>query len=657
MATDVVIDEVTVTATRRTADASEVPSALSVAGHEEIEERVLLTDALAWQPGISVQQTTPGQGAAIIRGLKGSAILHLVDGMRLSNAIFRSAPTPYLAFVPVAAVERVEVIRGTPASLYGSEAVGGVILVVSRQPRFGAGLSRRIALSADSADLRRSASAGLEFGGEHLATAMSAEYHRTGNRRTGGGGRVGPSGFTAKAMRAAVRARLDALSEWQFDLQLLEQPGTPRFDELTAGFGQTEPSSSEFLFAPNQRLFARLGYDRHDGPLGTDWNIDFAWQRIVDDRINRDFNAAERRREANRSDLFGLSLNVSGRRGRVDWVAGTDAYYDTVRSSRQEQDIAGGTVSELAPRFPDGATAEQYATFGNVDWHATDVSTLSIGLRYTHAGIDLPATILSPAARIDIGNLSGDIGWLRAFGPNWQVLANLGYGFRAPNVFDLGTIGDRPGNRFNIPNAALDAERVTHRDIGIRRHGDGWQAELFVYAMRYKDRITSILTGETTASGRDIVQSVNAATSEIRGAEAGVTIALGERAGLRGVVNYTYGNERVAGDAGEPADRIPPLAGRVMLTVEPRDGWRFDGWIASAMAQDRLSSRDIRDVRIDPSGTPGWASVGVNVGWRPPAGWRIDAGIDNVLDQQFRDHGSGIDAQGRNFRLDIRRDW
>ena len=85
-------------------------------------------------------------------------MLHLVDGMPLSNAIFRSAPTPYLALVPNTAVERVEVIRGTPASLYGSQAVGGVIQVVSRVPEFSTeqiGVQRDMLLSFDTAELQK----------------------------------------------------------------------------------------------------------------------------------------------------------------------------------------------------------------------------------------------------------------------------------------------------------------------------------------------------------------------------------------------------------------------------------------------------------------------------------------------------------------------
>lgn len=657
VSTEVVIDEISVTATRRTAAATEVASALGVVAREEIEFQNLVTDALAWQPGVALQQTTPGQGAAIVRGLKGSAILHLVDGMRLSNAIFRSAPTPYLALVPVAAVERIEIIRGTPASLYGSEAVGGAILVVTRQPGFEAGLRRTVSVGADTADLSRSLSAGLEYGDARIAALLSGEYHRTGDRRTGHGPRVGPSAFSARALRAALRARHDDNSEWQLDLQLLEQPETPRFDELVPGFGQTEPSSSEFLFAPSQRLFARVGYERRSASDRPDLDVDLAWQRVVDDRVSRNFGAATRRFEDNHSDLFGLSISLAGQSGRFDWVTGTDIYYDEVRSSRQEENIADASVTEVTPRFPDGATVEQYAAFGKVDWHPTDNSTLSIGLRYTHAGIDLPATALSPASRIDTGNLSGDLGLLYEMDSNWQVVANIGYGFRAPNVFDLGTLGERPGNRFNVPNSGLDAEYVTHGDVGIRRHGDGWHAELFVYALRYEDRVTSVLTGDTTPDGRDIVQSVNAATSTIRGAEAGFRLDLGGRTSLQAVVNYAWGETRIPGGATEPGDRIPPLSGRVGLVFTPSDAWRFEGWIAAAETQDRLSPRDVRDVRIDPAGTPGWASVGAGVLWQPGADWHIAIGVDNLLDHRYREHGSGIDAPGRNLWLDVRRNW
>ena len=125
------IDEVLVTAVRRTISTAEISSGLTLVEGAPAQTPKLVTDALDASVGVFLQQTTPGQGAAIIRGLKGSAVLHLVDGIRLNNAIFRSAPTQYFALIPAGAVERIEVLRGTPASLYGSDAVGGVVQLVT----------------------------------------------------------------------------------------------------------------------------------------------------------------------------------------------------------------------------------------------------------------------------------------------------------------------------------------------------------------------------------------------------------------------------------------------------------------------------------------------------------------------------------------------
>ena len=132
------IDEIQVTATRRPVRVGDVSAALTVISSEEIDRAKLMTDALAARPGVFLQQTTPGQGAAIIRGLKGSEVLHIVDGMRLNNAIFRNAPTQYMALVAPGTVDRIEVVRGAPASLYGSDAVGGVVQALSRIPALDA---------------------------------------------------------------------------------------------------------------------------------------------------------------------------------------------------------------------------------------------------------------------------------------------------------------------------------------------------------------------------------------------------------------------------------------------------------------------------------------------------------------------------------------
>ena len=647
------IEEIAVLATRRAVNLGDLSSAISTADGDAVLSRKLVTDALADVAGVTLQQTTPGQGAAIVRGLKGSAILHLVDGMRLNNAMFRTAPTPWFALVPTTSVERIEVVRGTPASLYGSDAVGGVIQSVSRLPLFetdAMDYAGDVAISLDSAELQQSIRATLDAGTRRLAGSISAEYLGTGNRRVGDGERIGPSGYSSRALRAVLHGNPTETRSWFVDLHFLEQPETPRIDELVPGFGQTEPSSSEFVFAPNRRTFVHVKHE-HVTDGGIDWRFDAAWQRIDDDRRTRDFNAPARRYEENRSDLFGVTINASGRYAGLDWIAGVDLYHDEVRSARFEEDITTGATAPLVSRFPNGSTIGQAGLFVKVDWRAGERHRWNAGLRYTDVRIELP-----DGTPIEPGSVSGDLGWIFDINEQWQLVANVGNGFRAPNIADIGTLGNRPGNRFNLPNTDLDAETVVHLDMGLRYHAPLWHAELVAYRLDYDDRIVSVDTGDTTPEGRDIVRSVNAATSTLHGVEAGLHASLTDRLAVTAALNYTRGVQRIDQEE-EPADRVPPLQVRLALEFEHSAMWTFNTWLIAADRQDRLSARDIRDVRIDPAGTAGWLDVGASATRTSADGWQVVAGIDNILDTSYRVHGSGLDAPGRNFTLTLRQNW
>jgi outer membrane cobalamin receptor len=492
------IDVIQVTATRRETETENVSAALTLVGEDKIEASKLVTDALLMEPGIFLQQTTPGQGAAIVRGLKGSEVLHLVDGFRLNNAIFRNAPTQYLALVSTGGVDRIEVVRGAPASLYGSDAVGGVVQVLSRVPSFDSAGSRGTAyLAYDTADLGKMIRGSFEAGNERLAGIVSAEYLDTGNRRIGGGQRIAPSSYAAKGARFALSATPDEDSSWLLDLQFARQPSTPRVDELVPGFGQTEPSSEEFFFSPNDRLFAHLRHSRKEWLWSADWTFDAGWQRIVDDRISRNF----------------VTVSASKETNDGSWIVGVDYYHDRVDSQRIEEDIVSGQRQSVQPRFPDGSTVDHIAIYGNVLRNLGDRHSISGGLRFSAIQTDLQVS------STDQDDVSADIGWMFDVAPGTQLTANIGYGFRAPNVFDLGTLGERPGNRFNIPNPNLESEHITQFDFGLRHHRELWDIELTLFTLHYTDRIASVLTGAVTTDGRDVVQSQNVSSADIRGIE------------------------------------------------------------------------------------------------------------------------------------------
>jgi outer membrane receptor protein involved in Fe transport len=389
---------------------------------------------------------------------------------------------------------------------------------------------------------------------------------------------------------------------------------------------------------------------------GADWTFDAGWQRIVDDRITRNYQSPQRRYEDNQSDLYGLTLSASKATENGSWIAGVELYHDVVSSQRIEEDLASGDRRSIQARFPDGATVDQAALYGNLLRQVADRHTISGGIRLSYVAIELPLPTGSPSST-DLQDISADLGYLFDLNDRVALTANLGHGFRAPNVFDMGTLGERPGNRFNIPNPDLESEHVTQLDIGLRQRGETWNAELSLFGLRYTDRITSVLTGATTPDGRDVVQSRNVESATIYGLEGSLSWFFSDTLSTEMVLNFTRGEQTEADATEVPADRIPPLNGRIALRYEPNDTWYVEPYVQFASRQSRLSPRDVRDVRIDPEGTPGWGTVNVRAQWMPRNNLRLGAAVENLADKRYRVHGSGIDAVGRNLWVSAQLLW
>jgi outer membrane receptor protein involved in Fe transport len=299
----------------------------------------------------------------------------------------------------------------------------------------------------------------------------------------------------------------------------------------------------------------------------------------------------------------------------------------------------------------------QAAVYFNATIAADVRHTLTAGLRYSSVDVHLPASGMVPESGVMLDDLSADASWRFDVAESWQIVANVGRGFRAPNVFDLGTLGERPGNRFNIPSPGLGAEHVAQFDAGLRFLRSGLTAELVVYRLRYADRITSVLTGDVTSDGRDVIQSRNVSSAGIRGIEAFATAEFSSRLSAGLLLNYGHGKQSAEDGSSVPADRMPPLNGKLNLEVRLNELWSLDTSLQFADKQSRLSPRDVRDIRINPAGTSGWGIVNTRADWQPGNGWHLAAELVNLLDHRYRNHGSGIDATGRSVLLSASRRW
>ncbi len=654
------LESIQVTATRRAESRLDVPVSATVLAGDELRARGAPTvmEALRGETGVFVQQTTPGQSIVIVRGLKGSEVLHLVDGFRLNNAIFRNAPNQYMALVDAQMLDAIEVVRGPMSTLWGGDAMGGAIQMLSRDPRFtgpdwqARGGARAVWSSADRALLSRVDGAA---GHETLAISGGLTYQNTNELRVGGGERLPFTAFTARGGNAKLVALPAEGHELSLQAQYFEQPNTPRHDELVPGFGQNRPGSSEFRFAPQVRRFTQARWRASSLAFLDALEVQAGRQVIRDDRTTRDFGTVNRDTERNTVTTDGWSIKAD-RLWRTNryLTLGLEHYRDEVRSSRVRTNVATGAVSSRPSRFPDGSTMRQFGVFATEDWQLTPALDLLYGLRYSRVTTRLTPNAQGVDVEVENDDLSGQLGFNVALHDEVRLVANLGRGFRAPNVFDLGVFGDRPGNRFQIPNPDLKPERVTSLDGGLKFGGEVLSGEIIAFRSRYRDKLTTVLTGERLPNGRIVVRSANAVEQVLTGLETGFDWRPAEAWRSYGGLTWTRGDESVGGQR-DPADRIPPLQGRLGAEWRPAGRLSVEGWAFFATRQDRLSPRDRVDPRIDPEGTAGYGTLNARIAWAATPELDLALRLENLADKRYRDHGSGLDDPGRNVIATI--DW
>ncbi len=651
-------EHVQVTATRTSKRDIDIAAAVTALTEEAVLAAApdVIAELLRGQPGTFFQQTTPGQGIPIIRGLKGSQVLHLVDGMRLNNAFFRNAPNQYLGLVDSFAAQRMEVVRGSQGSLYGADAMGGVLNILTEEPTFNGGdwqQESRLYGSYDSVDDGWVLSARTQGGRQGWGFAGGASYQDHSSRTSGSGEKLVPSGYRSRAADLKFVFEPSDRTSLMLSAQAMEQPSTPRYDEVVPGYGQDEPSAEQFLFEPNKRSFMHARF-RLDGEssLFDLFEAHLARQVITDDRLTQEFGSPVITTENNSSTLDGLTLqfNSSLSSGQL-LVWGAEIYADDVESSRYESLVDSDYRQSVRSRFPDQSSMDSAAIYFSGEWLATERFDLTAGLRYSWFDIQLPATDAYDPVDLSPADLTGDIHAVYELRPDFKIVANFGKGFRPPNIFDLATLGPRPGNRFNVANPDLDPETVWSYDLGFKTESEKLELEVFAFYLDYSDKITSVFTGETTQDGRNIIRSENRNKVEIYGLEAGAYWSFTDALNSYVVINYTRGEESGDQGAAFPADRIPPLNGKLGLVYQLNPDWRIEPYLLFASRQDRLSPRDIRDSRIDPMGTEGWTTINLSLEWQLSQDLQLGLRLENLADKAYREHASGIDAAGRNLGL------
>ena len=636
--------------------------AVELVDHEQLVERRPRTvpEALSEGTGAFVQKTNHAGGSPIIRGMVGPQNLILIDGVRLNNSTYRSGPLQYLNTVDSFSLERIELMRGPGSVLYGSDAIGGVIGLITRDPIApDEGQTSRFAplaiLRGETCDLERSGRGALSFDTGDFGLIGGASIHVFDDLRAGGDLGVQPwSGYDETDWDAKVRVGQAGGDRLEILYQGVRVRDAGRADKL-------ETKGQLTVYDENFRdLVYAAGHIRID-PLSTRITITPSWQRQLETRRKISFSDPEHEdvskvawsRDTVHTVGGAVRLDTRLFARRLDLVYGAEYYHDLVRSEAA-QGPDEDSLEEATPTYPEGSG---YDTFGAyVLATGTPIRTPEWVELVVHGGVRFSAFAARAPGIEGFGDVElHNTGGVAAAGFHLRKrgVFNVGIGFdegfRAPNLMEAALIGDT-GNWFHVPNPDLNSERAESLEASGRfRAGPvSFGAAGYVTFLRdYIVRVPSTHEGQDTVGEAPVVQNANSGRGRVVGTEGSLMVETPIGLAVGGNLAWTRGEYEDLAEGWVPMSRIPPLFGtaRVRLARPWRDLF-IEAFALFAGAQDRLSPLDVTDPRIPEGGTPGWWTLNLRAGLRPVEWLQISVGGSNLTNQPYKVHGSGVHGPG-----------
>lgn len=633
--------EVVVTATRSARAAFEVPQALNLVSRRDIAEANVanLPDALSGEAGVLIQKSNTGGGSPFIRGLTGKQVLILVDGVRVNNSYFRFGPHQYLNTIDLGDIARVEVVHGPASVLYGTDALGGVINIITRANAFADGAPRssgELSLRAASADEALSGRARFAHAQGDLSLSGGLSLKRFGDLRGGDGvGRQVPTGYDEGSFDVKAAWRLAPQQSLVFLQQVLRQYDVPKTNEVVLG------TKAKFNYEPQLKLMSYLGYSADE--LGwaladaLEVKLSLNRQKEGEQIIERAAPTVETR-ELTAIDTVGLSAQLSRSLGAAHRLTyGAEHYRDRYDTRKHRLDLAAGTEAATTPGTPDGATYTTTGLYLQDEIRLGRDAQLIAGLR--HSRFEARGAVQGRPLSLSSAKQTGSLMGLYRLSDELNLVGTLSQGYRAPNMEDF---FGRVDFVSEIPNPDLRPETSLNREIGLKYHAARTSASLHYFVGTYKDLISRV----TVSAG--VRQRQNLRRARIDGFEASLAHQIDGQWSLRAALASTRGEDL---DTYKPLQRMPPLNGSAHLRYSAGPALWLDLGTVFAARQDRLSPEDLTDLRIPAGGTPGYAVVNLGLGWRPAAQHELVVTLQNLADARYKTHGSGVYGAGRGLVL------
>ena len=705
----ITLDEVVIAVNKEEETKKTVAQQVQVLTSQDIRKSQAQSTAdLIASTGIPVQKSQMGGGSPVIRGFEANRILLVIDGVRMNNLIYRGGHLQDIIKTDNNSLDRVEILFGPSSTIYGSDALGGVIHLYTQKPLLAVGdQSSNIQVNTTSrygsVNNEMTEHFDFNFGTKNFGSLTSCTYAKFGDLM--GGKNQNPFYATSYGERTFYVKRFnnkDSLVKntnrylqvgsaySQYDLmqkfllrsnehitqglnfQYSGSSNVGRYDRLTDPSSTTGLKSAEWYYGPQMRLLTAydLNMKRPEGKL-EGIHLGLNYQALTESRHNRNFGSSYKNNRMENVGIIGANLDVQKKIKTNDIRFGIDIQLNSLKSTANKEDILADTSGKLDTRFPDGTNSmNNFAAYFSHTLKINEELTLTDGLR---AGYSiLHSTLVDTALQFHLPYTeieqktpvySGSIGLINCPSDDLKLSMLLSTGFRVPNVDDVSKIfGSSPGMVI-VPNVDLKPEKTVNCEIGITRifnKKTRWENAIYYttftnvavvdkFQMDGKDSI--IYDGTLSA----VYANQNKDEAYLYGFSSQLISKLDDHFMMTLGINYTYG--RIKTDTSDaPLDHIPPFMAQTKFAyVNNKFSSDFSiNYSGAKKLKDYYLNGEDNEQYATPMGMPAWFTINYRVSYRIHKSITVQAGIDNVFDTQYRTFSSGINAPGRNCFLTVR---
>ena len=660
-------------------------------------------DILIQSGQVFVQKSQSGGGSPVIRGFEASRVLLMVDGVRLNNAIFRGGHLQNIITIDNMILDRVEVIYGPSSTLYGSDALGGVVNMFTKKPKFSDSANWKV-----SANLMQRYASGQNENRTHLdiniannkwAYLTSFTYGRFGDMRQGANRSSAYPDFGKRSFYVVREGGVDVVkvnkdvnvqtlsgydqtdllqkilfkpnenAEHLLNIQISNSSNINRYDRLTET-SKGLPVYSEWYYGPQIRNLFSYKYTAIKLPgYFSDLMVTSSFQDIEESRISRRYNTTAKDFRFERVHVLGVNADLLHKQSNGEIHLGAESYTNFVQSTAERLNIATNALSRITTRYSDGPTKMSYNALYLQQTKQLDAHwVLNDGIRLNLVQLDArfaDTTLMHfPFNRAIQNNtaVTGNLGIAYNGENGYRATAGLSSGFRSPNVDDLTKVFDTKTGYVVVPNKDLKPEYTYNAEINISHTGNiaSWGASVF-----YTWFNNAIVVSKYNWNGQDNImyQNVlsavyapqNQASAKLYGFNLNGKLKLFNNTQLHGTYTYTKGTYN-NGITSMPLDHIPPAYGRVGLK-KGADKFNVEGFILFngwKRKNDYNLNGEDNEQYATPEGMPSWMTVNFSSYYTPNKKLSLGVQIENIADKNYRYFASGISAVGRNFIVSCR---